>query len=151
MCAPIVGYGKNFRESCSIGKRLGIIGCGRIGTWMAKYAKAFGMDVVGYDPYLDRFPGDIRRVTLNEMFESSNFVSVHVHLSDETKGLVSADLLDRATPGLIFLNTSRGAIVDEHALLNALESGRVGAAGLDVLVGEPDIRGSSLSELRKVP
>lgn len=121
------------------GRRLGVIGCGRIGGWMARYARAFGMDVVGYDPFLDMLPDTIDRVSLEKLVETSDAVTVHVHLSDETRGLMSAELFARIKPGAIFLNTSRGAIADEAALLKGLESGRVGAAGLDVLDGEPDV------------
>jgi len=121
------------------GRRLGVIGCGRIGGWMARYARAFGMGVVGYDPFLDTLPDTIDRVSLEELVETSDAVTVHVHLSDETRGLMSAELFAKIKPGAIFLNTSRGAIADEAALLKGLESGHVGAAGLDVLDGEPDV------------
>lgn len=121
------------------GKRLGLIGCGRIGGWMARYARAFGMDVVGHDPHLAAFPETIRRVPIEEVFSTSDFVSVHVHLTPETTGLVSKSLIDRMKSGGILINTSRGAIVDEAALLDALTSGRLGGAGLDVLDGEPEI------------
>lgn len=121
------------------GRRLGIIGCGRIGGWMARYARAFGMDVVGYDPVQDPLPEGITRASLDELVSTSDAITVHVHLSDETRGLVSADLIARMKPGAIFLNTSRGAVADEAALLEALESGHLSAAGLDVLDGEPDI------------
>ena len=85
------------------------------------------------------FRPDIKAVPLEELVETSDAVTVHVHLSDKTRGLISADLFGRIKPGAIFLNTSRGAIADEAALLAALESGRVSAAGLDVLEGEPDV------------
>jgi phosphoglycerate dehydrogenase-like enzyme len=120
------------------GKTLGLIGCGRIGGWMARYARAFGMDVIGYDPFLTRFPDTISKVTLAEIFAQGDFVSVHVHLSPETTGLVTKALIDSMKPGAFLINTSRGAIVDESALLAALESGRLGGAGLDVLEGEPE-------------
>ncbi len=126
------------------GKRLGLIGCGRIGDWMARYGRAFGMTVVGYDPFIEDWPEDIQPTQLEELVKSSDVISVHVHLSDETRGLVSAKLLAVTKPGAIFINTSRGAIVDEGALLEALESGRLGAAGLDVLEGEPEIAGHPL-------
>jgi D-3-phosphoglycerate dehydrogenase len=120
------------------GKRLGLVGCGRIGGWMARYARAFGMDVIGHDPFLTTFPDTIRKASIEEVFSQSDFVSIHVHLAPETKGLVSKSLIGRMQPGAILINTSRGAIVDEAALLAALESGRLGGAGLDVLDGEPD-------------
>ncbi|MBN1849822.1 MAG: hypothetical protein JW932_14690 [Deltaproteobacteria bacterium] len=121
------------------GKRLGIIGCGRIGGWMGRYAKAFGMDVAGYDPYIDPFPENFIRLKLPKLFKTSNFISVHVHLTDETRGLVSRKLLESAENCAVFVNTSRGAVVDESALLDCLKKGTIGAAGLDVLDGEPEI------------
>jgi phosphoglycerate dehydrogenase-like enzyme len=120
------------------GRALGLVGVGRIGGWMARYAQAFGMSVVGHDPYQDVLPDGVERVTLAEMFGQCDFVSVHVHLSDETRGLISRDLLEAAKIGLVLINTSRGAIVDEAALVHGLASGRIGGAGLDVLDGEPD-------------
>lgn len=121
------------------GRTLGLIGCGRLGQWMARYAEAFGLTVLGHDPHIDPWPARIERSSLEEIFQRADAVSVHVHLSAETRGLVSRDLLEKAKPGLILINTSRGAIVDEAALLDGLTSGRIGAAGLDVLDGEPDI------------
>lgn len=121
------------------GKQLGLIGCGRIGGWMARYAQAFGMRVVGHDPHAADLPAGVTRVPLERLFADSDFVSIHVHLTDETRGLVSRDLLGRIKRGAVLINTSRGAIVDEAALLDALNSGQVGAAGLDVLEGEPEI------------
>ena len=133
------------------GKRLGLIGCGRIGGWMARYAQAFGMSVIGYDPHLAELPAGVERATLERVMAESDFISVHVHLSDETRGLVSAAMFALVKPGAIFINTSRGAIADESALLAALESGRLAAAGLDVLEGEPDIAGPSAGGLCAPP
>jgi len=120
------------------GRTLGLVGVGRIGGWMARYAQAFGMSVLGYDPYQDTLSDGVKPATLEDLFGASDFVSVHVHLSDETRGLVNRALLESAKPGQILINTSRGAIVDEAALLDGLKSGRLGGAGLDVLDGEPD-------------
>ena len=121
------------------GRQLGLIGCGRIGRWMSRYGIAFGMHVVGHDPYADPWPEEIEKLSIEKVIESSDVISVHVHLSDETRGLISADLFQRFKPGAIFINTSRGGVADEAALLKALQSGRIGAAGLDVLDGEPEI------------
>lgn len=121
------------------GRRLGLLGCGRIGGWMARYAHSFGMEVIGYDPYLEAFPDTIRPASLEEVFSTADFVSVHVHLSSETRGLVSKRLFDLMKPDSFFINTSRGAIADETALLEALASGHLGGAALDVLSGEPEI------------
>jgi phosphoglycerate dehydrogenase-like enzyme len=120
------------------GRTLGLVGVGRIGGWMARYAQAFGMSVLGYDPYQDTLSDGVKPATMEDLFGASDFVSVHVHLSDETRGLVNRALLESAKPGQILINTSRGAIVDEAALLDGLKSGRLGGAGLDVLDGEPD-------------
>lgn len=121
------------------GKRLGLIGCGRIGGWMSRYAAAFGMDVIGFDPFIKLFPETIKAVSIQEVFETSDFISIHVHLSPETTGLVSGELLQLCKRGVIIINTSRGQIMDESALLDGLKTGQIGAAGLDVLTGEPDI------------
>jgi phosphoglycerate dehydrogenase-like enzyme len=121
------------------GRRLGIIGCGRIGGWMARYGQVFGMETVGYDPYQETLPDGVARVSLEELVSTSDVITIHVHLSEETRGLLSADLIRQIKPGAIFLNTSRGALADEAALLDALKSGQLAAAGLDALDGEPDI------------
>jgi len=128
------------------GRQLGLIGCGRIGGWMARYAVAFGMRVVGYDPHCVEWPATIERRSCEELMETSDIVSVHVPLTTETRGLISAVLLNRIKPGAILINTSRGAIVDEAALLACLQSGRIGAAGLDVLNGEPVVATHPLVE-----
>lgn len=120
------------------GKRIGIIGCGRIGSWMGRYAQAFGMEVAGYDPYVDPLPEGFNRTTLEELIHTSDFISIHVHLSEETRGLVSRDCFEMIKPGSVFINTSRGSVIDETALLESLKTGRLGAAGLDVLEGEPE-------------
>ena len=119
----------------------GIVGLGRIGTAFALRAKALGMDVVFYDPYrpngADLAIG-IRRVrSLTELFAQSDVVSVHVPLSPETDGLIGAEVLAAAKPGLVVINTARGPVVDLDALHDALRSGTVGGAGLDVLPEEP--------------
>ncbi len=121
------------------GRTLGLIGCGRLGQWMSRYGAAFGMAVLGHDPHVKSWPGGIEQADLTDLVAQADVISVHVHLSDETRGLLSAELLANIKPGAIVINTSRGAVIDEGALLAGLESGRIGAAGLDVLDGEPDI------------
>jgi D-3-phosphoglycerate dehydrogenase len=121
------------------GRTLGLIGCGRIGTWMARYATAFGMVVLGYDPHLREWPPTIRGTPLPELLASADFVSVHVPLGPETRGLLGSAELRSMKAGAILINTSRGEVVDEGALREALESGALAAAGLDVLGGEPDV------------
>ena len=121
------------------GKTLGIVGCGRIGEWMSRYGTAFGMKCLGYDPYVDPWPATIDKADLDTLLAQSDFVSVHVTLSDETRGLLGRREINLLKPGVVVINTSRGEIIDETALLNALVSGKIGAAGLDVLSGEPDV------------
>lgn len=131
------------------GKRIGIIGCGRIGTWMSRYARAFGMDIVGYDPFVSEFPAQIEPVSLEELARTSDFITIHVPLTDATKGLFSQSCFAQVKDGAILINTSRGAVIDEGALLNALESKRMKAAGLDVLTDEPEIEKSPLVQYAK--
>jgi phosphoglycerate dehydrogenase-like enzyme len=126
------------------GKRIGIIGCGRIGTWMSRYAHAFGMDIVGYDPLVAEYPPHVQPVSLEELARTSDAITIHVPLSEDTTGLFSHKHFATLKSGAILINTSRGAVVDEKAMLDALESNRLGAAGLDVLTGEPDIQKSPL-------
>lgn len=126
--------GRMLKGSC-----LGLVGCGRIGVWMARYARAFDMEVIGHDPFVEPFPESIEPVALEAVFERADFISIHVHLTKQTEGLVSADLLARVRRGVVIINTSRGQLLDEAALLTGLNSGHIGAAGLDVLAGEPDV------------
>jgi D-3-phosphoglycerate dehydrogenase len=121
------------------GKVLGVIGCGRIGTWMARYARAFDMDVLGYDPFIASWPEQIRKTELDSLLSSADFVSVHVPLSDQTRGMLGAREFALMKRGAVFINTSRGAVTDEAALGEALIDGRLAAAGVDVLEGEPDV------------
>jgi D-3-phosphoglycerate dehydrogenase len=106
---------------------------------MARYARAFDMDVIGYDPYAEYIPDLIRKTELDELLSSADFVSVHVPLNDQTRGMIGRREFARIKPGAIFINTSRGAVTDEDALLTALVEGRLAAAGVDVLDGEPNI------------
>jgi D-3-phosphoglycerate dehydrogenase len=122
------------------GRRLGVVGFGRIGRAVAMRAMAFGWEVVAYDPLL---PEDSVRaagatpVGLDELFATSDAVSLHSPLTPETHHLVSAERLANVREGFVLVNTSRGGLVDIDALDAALESGRVGAVGLDVLEDEP--------------
>lgn len=143
----VVSGGWNREEFPGImlnGRRIGIIGCGRIGTWMSRYARAFGMEIVGYDPLLTDYPPHINPVSLEALARTSDFITIHVPLSDETIGLFTKKHCEMVKPGAILINTSRGAIVDEPALLQALKTGQMGAAGLDVLADEPEIQQSAL-------
>jgi phosphoglycerate dehydrogenase-like enzyme len=131
------------------GRQLGLIGCGRIGQWMSRYATAFGMRVVGYDPVLSPWPDLIEKFELIPLLETSDFVSIHVNLTDETKSLIGEPQINRMKKGAALINTSRGEIIDESALLNALKEGRLSGAGLDVLTREPKIQGDPLYEFSR--
>ncbi len=123
-------------------KTLGLVGCGRIGGWMARYGQAFDMEVIGYDPHLKDFPASIKQASLDEVLSRSHFVSIHVPYNEQTKGLLGARELALLRDNVVLVNTSRGAIVQEQALLDGLKAGKPAALGVDVLEGEPDIRKS---------
>jgi D-3-phosphoglycerate dehydrogenase / 2-oxoglutarate reductase len=118
------------------GSTLGIVGLGRIGRRLAAKAKALGMDVVGVDPYAEAV--NVELVDLPVLFERSHFVSLHVPLTDETRGMVDAPLLARLPEGAILVNLARGALIRSlDDVLTALEAGRLGGVGLDVFAEEP--------------
>ncbi len=121
------------------GTTLGLVGCGRIGQWMSRYANGFGMNVLGYDPLLASWPDGIEKSGLDPLLETADFISIHVPLNEDTRGLIGVREFDLVKPGAILVNTSRGEVIDEEALHSALLDGRIGAAGLDVLGGEPNI------------
>jgi D-3-phosphoglycerate dehydrogenase / 2-oxoglutarate reductase len=136
------------------GRTLGIVGVGRIGTEVAKRAHAFGMDVVGFDPYIadERFTSlRVKRAgSLDVLLDSSDIVTIHTPLTDETRGLIGArelGLMKRRAPGS---SGSRGGIVDDQALLESLRSGHVRGAVLDVFDGEPLAAGHPLREAPNV-
>lgn len=118
-------------------KTLGVVGCGRLGSLVAGYAQAFGMQVLTYDPYQPNLPnGVIRLQSLNELLNQSDIVSIHVPLNPETTGMFSYEQFSALTPGAWLVNTSRGAIIDQAALLDALETGKLSGAALDVICDE---------------
>jgi D-3-phosphoglycerate dehydrogenase len=133
------GWDRNkYPGTMLIGRTLGIIGCGRIGTWVGRYGAAFGMRVIGYDPLTD-VPPAITQVSLETLLAESDMVSVHVSYSEASRHLLNRDRIFSMKPGAVLVNTSRGELIDETALLDALSSGHLGGAGLDVLQGEPDV------------
>jgi D-3-phosphoglycerate dehydrogenase len=119
------------------GKTLGIIGLGRLGTIVARYGNAFGMNVIGCD-HEEKIISDVTQVDIAELLDQSDVITIHIHLTEENRGFISAELFDKMKSDVVIINTSRGAIIDEEALLKNLKSGRVGAAGLDVIHGEWD-------------
>ena len=121
-------------------KTLGIVGLGRIGKLVAQRALAFGMRLVAYDPFVssDRARQmSVELVDLDTLMAVSDFVSIHVVKTPETIGLVNAELLAKAKPGIRIINVGRGGIIDETALADAIRSGHVGGAAIDVFTTEP--------------
>ena len=134
------------------GKRLGILGLGRIGQAVARRAKGFGMDVLYYNRSRKEEAEQelgARYMDLDELLETADFVSVHTPLTDETYHLIGPKELGRMKPTAILVNTSRGPVVDEGALAEALAGGRIFAAGLDVYEEEPVVH-PKLLELENV-
>src|SRR5262249_29799973 len=122
-------------------KTLGVLGFGRIGQQGARRALALGMRVVAYHPFVARRRvrqlGVERAETADEVFGAADFLTLHVPLTDETRGLIGVDTLSRMRDGVRIVNTARGELVDEGALADALRSGKVAAAALDVFSEEP--------------
>ena len=122
------------------GKTLAVLGLGRIGAEVAKRAKSFDMIVIAFDPYLTDARArelEIEKVALDDAFAQADFLTVHMPLTNETRGMVNADAFAKMKDGVRIFNCARGGIVDEDDLKTALESGKVGAAGLDVSGEEP--------------
>jgi D-3-phosphoglycerate dehydrogenase len=129
-----------FRGTELYGKTAGIVGLGRLGSITADYFYAFGMRVLGYDVRDDVASSPAVKVdTIEELLEQSDLVSIHVTYTAKTRHLFSAAAFARMKSGAILINTSRGGVVCETALIEALESGRIAGAALDVLDGEPAI------------
>jgi len=124
------------------GKRLGVVGLGRVGREVAARCRSLGMEVVAHDPFVSATVADqlqVRLLPFAELLQSSDFLTLHTMLSDETRHLLGRDALSKVKPGIRIVNAARGELVDEEALLAALEDGRVAAAGLDVHGSEPPV------------
>ena len=120
------------------GKKMGIVGFGNIGQATARIAQAFGMEVLLYtSKEQSALPQGMRKVALDELFAESDMISLHCPLTPETKEMVNAERLKLMKPGAILVNTGRGPLVNEQDLADALNEGRIAAAGLDVLSVEP--------------
>lgn len=135
------------------GKRLGILGLGKLGSRVAGYAKAFGMEVVAWSQNLTAEKAGaigVKYVGKDELLSTSDFISIHLALSDRTRGLIGAAELAKMKRTAILINTSRGPIVDEAALIAALKNGTIAHAGLDVYDKEPLPAGHPLTKLENV-
>jgi D-3-phosphoglycerate dehydrogenase / 2-oxoglutarate reductase len=124
------------------GKRLGVVGFGRIGREVATRAKAFGMDVVAFDPFVAPAVAESLKVTLlslEELIQTSDYITLHSVLTPETKHLIGKASLAKVKKGVRIVNAARGELIDDEALLEALEDGRVAGVGLDVYAQEPPV------------
>lgn len=132
---------KKFQGSQLSGKTLGVVGLGRIGQEVAFRAKAFGMDVIGYDPFLSKDRAQelgISKVeAVADLLPEVDYLTVHTPLTPETKGLISTQQIEQLKPGVRLINCARGGIYDEAALIEGLKSGKIGGVALDVYDSEP--------------
>jgi glycerate dehydrogenase len=121
------------------GKNMGLIGFGRIGQATAKIAQAFGLNVLAFDSYQnpDLVSNTCRYVSLDELLENADIISLHCPLSDSSKGIVNKNTISKMKDGVMIINTSRGPLVDEQDLCDALNSGKVAGAAVDVVSAEP--------------
>ncbi|SMB87450.1 D-3-phosphoglycerate dehydrogenase [Desulfonispora thiosulfatigenes DSM 11270] len=123
-------------------KTLGVVGLGKIGRQVAQRAKAFQMNVVGYDPYVNKERSvelDIEVMDLKELFAASDFITVHLPKTEETMGMINAETIAMMKDGVRILNCARGGIIDEPALYDAIKAGKVKGAAIDVFLKEPAI------------
>ncbi|WP_037811759.1 MULTISPECIES: phosphoglycerate dehydrogenase [Amycolatopsis] len=122
------------------GKTVGVVGLGKIGQLFAQRLAAFGAKLIAYDPYVSAARAGqlgIELVTLDELLERADAISIHLPKTPETKGLIDAEALKKTKPGVIIVNAARGGLIVEEALADAVRSGHVGGAGIDVFVTEP--------------
>jgi len=131
------------------GKTLGVIGLGGIGREVARIGHGIGMNVIGWNRTM-RVDAGVPAVDIHTLLSSSDVISLNLSLTDETRGFLNAGRLARVKPGAILVNTARGALVDEAALIDALASRRIGRAGLDVFHAEPLKPGHPLVRLDNV-
>jgi len=141
-------YGKGIELR---GKTLGIIGFGRIGQYTAKYALGLGMQVIAFDPFIDKatitvqvanqtVEVEISTSTLDNLLSKSDFITLHVPMPVDGKALISTEEFNKMKDGVRIVNAARGGVIDEDALLKAIENQKVSAAALDVFVNEPTPR-----------
>jgi D-3-phosphoglycerate dehydrogenase len=133
---------KSFAGTEIHGKRLGIVGLGRIGREVAARARAFGMEVAAYDPFVSAAVADAIQVklrSLDELLQGSDFLTLHTTLTPDTRHLLGREAFSKVKPGIRIVNAARGELIDDEALLAALESGKVAGAALDVHAREPPV------------
>lgn len=118
-------------------RTVGIIGFGNIGREVAKRLLAFDMKILAYDPFVKETDMNVKMVDLDTLYKESDYITIHVPLTPETKNLINKETISKMKDGVIIINAARGGIIDEEALYEALVSGKVYAAGLDVFEVEP--------------
>lgn len=132
---------KQLRGNELYGKTLGLIGCGNIGKLTAKFAQAFNMSVIGYDPFIskeDMQKDEIKKVEdLGELMKTADFISLHLPHTSATHYIVNKEMLSKMKPSAYLINCARGGTVDEKALYDALKNGKIAGAGIDVFENEP--------------
>jgi D-3-phosphoglycerate dehydrogenase / 2-oxoglutarate reductase len=119
------------------GRTVGLVGLGAIGLRFARMADAMGMNVLGFDPYAKELPSFVRPADLDTLWKEADVISLHCPLTEENRNLLDAQTLAQCKRGVILVNTARGGLIDEAALLEAVRSGQVRAAGLDSFAVEP--------------
>ena len=130
------------------GRTVGVIGTGKIGQIFIRICRGFGMNVVAYDPY--PLPdADFPYVSLEELLQQSDIISLHCPLTEQSRHLINADTIAQMKDGVYLLNTSRGMLVESEALLDALKSGKIAGAGLDVYEEETDFFFEDRSDMVK--
>ena len=121
-------------------KTLAIVGCGRLGSKVARIGVALDMKVIAYDPYIKRFPSRVEvRKTLSDVIKDADILSLHVPLNSQTNHMISYDEINQLKDGVVIINTSRGSIISTEALLKGLETRKIAGAALDVLENEHSI------------
>lgn len=134
-------------------KTLGVLGMGRIGTEVARRAQAFGMTVLAYDPYLSAARAKamgVETLSLDELYARADFITVHMPMTEETKGMINATTMAKMKKGVRLLNCARGGIIIENDLVDAIKSGQVAGAALDVYEAEPLAKDHPLRSLSQV-
>jgi D-3-phosphoglycerate dehydrogenase len=144
----------DFRQGIPIyrtrGKTLGLIGCGKIGLEVGKRISAFGLRVIAFDPYIEKPHEVIELKDIDTVLKESDFISIHCPLNDSTRHLIGDEAFKKMEKRPILINTSRGPIIDEKALIQALKEGLISGAGLDVLEKEPPDSQNPLLKMENV-
>jgi len=128
---------KELKRTELSGKTLGILGCGKIGTEVAKRAQAFGMNVIGYDPTVDVHDIITIKVTIDEVYHDADYLTMHTPLTDKTLGMINKESIAKMKDGVVIINTGRGKCVIEQDVVDALNSGKIGFYCNDVWYSDP--------------